>query len=247
MKKITYSLLLSILLFSGCVQDMANSLTKSLNNYFLNVDSNSSLIIVGSKNITQGKPKSIELWFENIKTKKKHLINLEYSNSTISKIPAGTYKFTSWNYKKCLRNTIYKDRERKKLETVNDCQMYDNYKYNVHTIGDYTSPLKLKTGNRFEIKKGEAIYLGNFTVVFSGKKTTSYNYEGEHVIIRVLDLVVSDNIKEDVAITRLRFDFPHKVINKSNVINTKQWSQGFRGFFGGHSIYPVDIKTGKSI
>jgi hypothetical protein len=245
MKKTTYSLILSILLFSGCVQDMANSLTKSLNNYFLNVDNNSSLIIVGSKNITQGKPKSIELWFENIKTKEKHLISLEYTNFAMGKIPAGTYEFTSWNYKKCLTDAIYLNGKHKKLETVGDCQMYD--KYNVHTIGDYTSTLKLKTGNRFEIKKGEAIYLGNFTVVFSGKKTTSYNYEGKHVIIRVLDLVLSDNIKEDVAITRLRFDFPHKVINKSNVINTKQWSQGFRGLFGGHSIYPVDMKTGESI
>jgi len=226
---------------------MANSLTKSINNYFVNVDANSSLVIVGSTNITKGSPKQLAIWFENIKTKKKYLLNLEYSNSILNKIPAGTYEFTSWNYKKCLTDAIYINGKLKKLETVGDCKRYDGYKANIYSIGDYTSPLKLKTGNRFELKNGEAIYLGNFTVEFSSKETSSYNNKGNHIIISVLDLLVSDNMKEDVANTRQLLDFPHKVINKSNVINTKQWSQGFRGLFGGHSIYPVDIKTGKSI
>jgi hypothetical protein len=170
---------------------------------------------------------------------------LEYTNFAMGKIPAGTYEITSWNYKQCLKNIIYINGERKRLKTVIDCQTYD--KYNEHTIGDYTSPLKLKTGNRFEIKKGEAIYLGNFRVVFSYKATSSYNYEGDHVIISVFDLVVSDKMKEDVINAKKLLDFPHKVINKSNMINTKQWSHGFRGSFGGHSIFAVDMETGKSI
>jgi hypothetical protein len=223
-------------------------MAKSLDNYFLNVDANSSLIIiVGSTNITQGNPKKIQLWFENIKTKEKHLISLKYTNYAIGKIPAGAYEFISWNYKKCLTDAIYINGKLKKLETVGDCKRYDGYKANIYSIGDYTSPLKLKTGNRFKLKNGEAIYLGNFTVEFSAKETSSCNYEGNHIIISVLNLLVSDNMKEDVANTRLHFDFPHKVINKSNAINTKQWSQGFRGNFSGSGIFAVDIETGKKI
>ncbi len=166
-------------------------LVKSLNNTFSGIKSDSAVMLLGTRFINEPAKVSPRayLYYKNVNTGEEEKFAIYPRDMQVKKPKPGTYVITKWSYDAC--KVMYaKSRV---------CKEY-------YGFTGYSAPLG--SGNRFTVKKGETIYLGE-AIIDVKKKALTFG----------------DNFGQDVAYIKSQIDLPknRKTKNISHTIHIRNW------------------------